>query len=186
MRSRSARGRRSRPRPTGEDASPAACYAVRGQQGFDQRPLRIGQIRRYRGSRCTGPPWTYLRYRSPDTPTNNQLLKTRSDTTDRTRSRRRTFGDHGLSPRSAELGGQPSQVDAVCLQQQSRRVGPAGDPAEPGQLPAAAAAELGAERVAGIAQHAVEQMFWPDPRISPAVSESGCDLEGAFGQYVDA
>jgi hypothetical protein len=54
------------------------------------------------------------------------------------------------------------------------------------QLPATASAELGAEWVAGIVQHAVQTMFRVDPRITPAVGEPGCGFEGAFGQQVDA
>ena len=40
--------------------------------------------------------------------------------------------------------------------------------AEQGQLPAAAAAQPGSQRLAGIAPHAVEQMLGPDPRIATA------------------
>jgi hypothetical protein len=47
------------------------------------------------------------------------------------------------------------------------------------------AAEVCAERVAGILQHAVEQVLWPDTDVTAAGSEPGGDLQGAFGQEVD-
>ena len=59
------------------------------------------------------------------------------------------------SRRCVEVGGQPLEVDAAGLQLKPDRVGPARDEAERGQLPAAAAAQLDTERIAGILQHAV-------------------------------
>jgi len=62
-----------------------------------------------------------------------------------------------------QVGGQLIGIYTACLQVEPDRVGPTGDEAERGQLPAAAAAQLRAERIAGILQHAVQQVLRPIP-----------------------
>src|SRR6266536_604987 len=88
--------------------------------------------------------------------------------------------------RCAQVGDQPVEIHAACFQLEPHRVGPAGNKTESGQLSAAAAAQLCTERVTGILQYAVEQMLWPDPGVTAAGSKPGGNLEGAFGQEVDA
>ena len=102
------------------------------------------------------------------------------------RGRSKAAGGDAGSERCAEIGGQLVEVDAACFQLEPDRVGPAGDQAESGQLLAAAAAQLCAERVAGILQHPVEQVLWPDTGVAAAGSEPVGELQGAFGQQVDA
>jgi len=72
----------------------------------------------------------------------------------------------------------------VGLELEPDRVGPSGSKPERGQLPAAAAAQLGSQRVAGIAQHAVEQMLGPDPRIATTGREPRGHLQGALCQHI--
>ena len=55
--------------------------------------------------------------------------------------------------RCGEVSGQLLEVDAARLKLKLDRVGPTGDEAERGQLPAAAAAQLGTERIASVPQH---------------------------------
>src|SRR5262245_8415400 len=97
-----------------------------------------------------------------------------------------SLGESRRSGSPAECGGQPDQVDVACFEEQPQWVGPAGGPAKCGQLPAAAAAELGAEWILRVLEQAVEQMLGPDPGVAALVGEAGGDLQRAFGEYVDA
>jgi hypothetical protein len=45
---------------------------------------------------------------------------------------------------------------------------------------------LGAQRVAGVLQDAVEQVSGPDLCVAEAIGVSGSEVEGAFSQQVDA
>ena len=91
--------------------------------------------------------------------------------------------DELLSRQGAQVGSEPVEVYALCLELKPDRLGLSGGKAGQGQLPAAAAAQLGSQRVAGIAQHAVEQILGPDPRIAAGLTagRSGALAAGCGG-----
>ena len=70
------------------------------------------------------------------------------------------------------------------LELEPHRIGPARFEAETLQLPAAAAAQLGAERIEGVLEHAIEDTIRADPGVAAAGGEPGGELEGAFGHKV--
>src|SRR5215210_6608735 len=65
---------------------------------------------------------------------------------------------------AADGRGQFADVDATVVEQGPQRVRAPLYPSERGKGAAATAAELGAERIAGVPQHAVEQVLWRDLR----------------------
>jgi hypothetical protein len=91
-----------------------------------------------------------------------------------------------VSPSIAEAGGELGQFDSVCFQVKANRVGPPCSEAAGGQLSTASPAQLGAKRVERVPEYPVGQVVRPDCRLATVGGEPGGDLEGAFGQNVDA
>src|SRR5882757_9862137 len=89
-----------------------------------------------------------------------------------------------MSGWSPELGGQVVEVQAVCFELEAYRVGCPGGETERGELFAAAAAQLGAQRVAGVLQHTVEQVQWSYPRVAATRRELGGECQRTFGQQM--
>lgn len=73
----------------------------------------------------------------------------------------------------------------MCFELQAHRVGCPRGETEGVELFAAAAAELGADRVAGVLQHTVEQVLWSYPGVAATRGEPGGEFQRAFGQEVD-
>lgn len=71
------------------------------------------------------------------------------------------------------------------MQLEPDRVWPGRGQAERGEPLAAAAAQLGAERVEGVEQHAIQQMLRPDPGIAAVCGEPDGDLHRVLGQHAD-
>ena len=67
-----------------------------------------------------------------------------------------------------------------------KRVGPVGGPAHPGQRVAAAPAQLGAEWVVGVAEYAEEKVLRRDVGVAVVGGVIGGEVQGPFGEQVDA